>query len=113
MVEAFKVTYGKGAVYHDQDNPGLWKMTKWRRGIELMIQPYRKYRNREDAASGVADGCRCGAHRMNPDKPVEEKYVFAKRDEEIISGMLRPQLIVYEKALERFDKDWQEANLHG
>ena len=47
VVEAFKATYGSGALFHDQDNQGLWKMAKWRRFIELNIQPYRKYKDRE------------------------------------------------------------------
>ncbi|EKD96917.1 MAG: hypothetical protein ACD_23C01187G0002 [uncultured bacterium] len=46
LVEAFKLTYGKELVCHDQDNQNLWKMPKWRRRIELRVQPYRRYKDR-------------------------------------------------------------------
>lgn len=47
MVEAFKETFGAAEVYHDQDNQRLWKMHKWSRFVEIKIQPYRKYKERE------------------------------------------------------------------
>ncbi|MBI5006884.1 MAG: sulfotransferase family 2 domain-containing protein [Nitrosomonadales bacterium] len=46
LVEVFKATFGASSVYHDQDNQHLWKMPGWRRDVELLIQPYRRYSER-------------------------------------------------------------------
>ncbi len=46
LIEGFKATYGKEAIYHDMDNQIIWKKNWLTREMELFIQPYRKYKDR-------------------------------------------------------------------
>lgn len=213
LVEAFKATYGSSAVFHDQDNQDLWRMREWRRFVELKIQPYRRYKDREcyrvihghfrsgkyrrafpdafyltfyrhpiqqlasqyhywlrncnpsdtnplrqwlyetkpslvafvekwlDGSDiqarltqlsvhdfdfvGIAERLddsmsllklhipdlviNVGAHRVNPDKRVGEKYALTHDDEQALNIMLGPLISLYDEAVKRFELDCNQA----